>query len=139
MIDRRSDVNLTACFYIDKSNNHTKYPHHTFFVCKEIYTFAVVSYNSPHQNFIFHFQVLHFKKLKRWGSQPWGSLPFILECSPEEEIQKFLKRFTTELREAVQSEIQGIEPLYAVTHIGQLSNGGGMHCPHIHILWGIKK
>lgn len=62
-----------------------------------------------------------------------------IECSPEEEIQKFLKRFTTELREAVQSEIQGIEPLYAVTHIGQLSNGGGMHCPHIHILWGIKK
>lgn len=62
-----------------------------------------------------------------------------MTSSPEEEIRKFLKRFTTELREAVQSEIQGIEPLYAVTHIGQLSNGGGMHCPHIHILWGIKK
>lgn len=45
----------------------------------------------------------------------------------------------TEVRAAVQTDIPGIEPLYAVSHIGQLANNGGMQWPHIHILWGIKK
>ena len=59
--------------------------------------------------------------------------------SPDEEIRQFLQRFMTEVRAAVQTNIPGIEPLYAVSHIGQLANDGGMQWPHIHILWGIKK
>lgn len=58
--------------------------------------------------------------------------------SPDEEIRQFLQRFMTEVRAAVQTDIPGIEPLYAVSHIGQLANDGGMQWPHIHIL-GVSK
>lgn len=58
---------------------------------------------------------------------------------PDDTIRKFLENFTAEMRASVIDNPMGLEPLYAVTHVCQLTEDDRIHWPHIHVLWGIKK
>lgn len=58
---------------------------------------------------------------------------------PDDAIRKFLETFTAEMRASIIDNPMGLEPLYAVTHVCQLTKDDRIHRPHIHVLWGIKK
>ena len=62
-----------------------------------------------------------------------------MTASPDDVVRGFLEKFMAEVRASVIRDTSGIEPLYAVSHIGQLAHDGCMQWPHIHVLWGIKK
>lgn len=62
-----------------------------------------------------------------------------MTCGSEDEIRAFLERFMEGVRASVIHNPLGLEPLYAVSHISQLSKNDLIYWPHIHILWGIKK
>lgn len=64
-----------------------------------------------------------------------------MTCGPGDAIRMFLERFMGKARASVPAiyKTLGLEPLYAVTHVGQLTDDDRMYFPHIHILWGIKK
>lgn len=62
-----------------------------------------------------------------------------MTCSSDETVRVFLERFMAEVRASVICNTWRIEPLYAVSHIGQLTDDNRMQWPHIHVLWGIKK
>lgn len=57
----------------------------------------------------------------------------------DEVVRVFLERFMKDVRASVICNTWGIEPLYAVSHICQLTDDDRMQWPHIHVLWGIKK
>lgn len=59
--------------------------------------------------------------------------------SPDDVVRKFLERFTAEMRASVIDNPMGLEPLYAVAHVCQLTDDDRIQWPHIHVLWGIKK
>ena len=65
-------------------------------------------------------------------------IDFMTRCS-DDVVRVFLERFMVEVRASVICNTWGIEPLYAVSHICQLTDDNRMHWPHIHVLWGIKK
>ena len=52
-------------------------------------------------------------------------------------VRIFLEKFTAEVRAS--AIYDGLKPLYAVSHVCQLSADNRMQWPHIHVLWGIKK
>lgn len=55
-------------------------------------------------------------------------------------VRLFLRKLMEGIREtAPYNNIPGLEPLYAVSHVCQLTDAGRMHWPHIHVLWGIKR
>lgn len=58
---------------------------------------------------------------------------------PEDAIRMFLERFMAGVRASVIHNTLGLEPLYAVSHVCQLTEDDRIYCPHIHVLWGIKK
>jgi len=58
---------------------------------------------------------------------------------PDDAVRVFLERFMAEVRASAIYNTRGIEPLYAVSHVCQLTDDDRMHRPHIHVLWGIKK
>ncbi len=57
----------------------------------------------------------------------------------DDEVRMFLERFMEGVRASVIYNTLGLEPLYAVSHVSQLADDERIHCPHIHVLWGIKK
>lgn len=57
----------------------------------------------------------------------------------DDAIRQFLEKFMAGVRASVTHNPLGLEPLYAVTHVCQLTEDDRIYCPHIHILWGIKK
>lgn len=57
----------------------------------------------------------------------------------DDAVRKFLEKFTAEMRASVIDNTMGLEPLYAVSHVCQLTNDNRIQWPHIHVLWGIKK
>lgn len=59
--------------------------------------------------------------------------------SSDEAVRVFLERFMKDVRASVIYNTLRLEPLYAVSHICQLTDDNRMHWPHIHVLWGIKK
>lgn len=62
-----------------------------------------------------------------------------MTCGSDDAVRIFLERFMAEVRTSVVSDTLGLEPLYAVSHVCQLTDDDRMYCPHIHVLWGIKK
>ena len=57
----------------------------------------------------------------------------------DDEVRKFLERFMEGVSASVIYNTLELEPLYAVSHVNQFADGDCIHCPHIHVLWGIKK
>lgn len=89
-------------------------------------------------------------RITRYGDIFQGQLYYVKEeliehfidfmtCAQEDTVQQFLERFMTEVRASIIYNSLGIEPLYAVTHVCQLTSDDRIYCPHIHVLWGIKK
>lgn len=62
-----------------------------------------------------------------------------MSCSPDDAVKQFLEKFMAEVRASIIYNSLGIEPLYAVSHTCQLTHDDRIYCPHIHVLWGIKK
>ena len=62
-----------------------------------------------------------------------------MTCGSEDAVRMFLERFMAEVRASVIYNSLGLEPLYAVSHVCQLTDDDRIYCPHIHVLWGIKK
>ena len=62
-----------------------------------------------------------------------------MSCSPDDMVKQFLEKFMAEVRTSIIYNSLGIEPLYAVSHTCQLIRDDRIYCPHIHVLWGIKK
>ena len=58
---------------------------------------------------------------------------------PDDEVRTYLEQFMAGVRASVLHNTLGLEPLYAVSHVSQLSDKDLLYWPHIHILWGIKK
>ncbi len=61
-----------------------------------------------------------------------------MTCGSDDDVRLFLKQFMEGVRASVIYNTLGLEPLYAVSHICQLTGDNRMHWPHIHVLWGIK-
>ena len=51
----------------------------------------------------------------------------------------FLRKFMAGVRTTATPAIRGLVPLYAVSHVCQLTDDARMHWPHIHVLWSIKR
>ena len=62
-----------------------------------------------------------------------------MTCGPDDEIRTFLKEFMVGVRASALHNTLGLEPLYAVSHVSQLSDKDLLYWPHIHVLWGIRK
>ena len=62
-----------------------------------------------------------------------------MACGPDDEIRAFLKEFMVGVRASALHNTLGLEPLYAVSHVSQLSDKDLLYWPHIHVLWGIRK
>ncbi len=62
-----------------------------------------------------------------------------MTCNSDDAVRGFLERFMAEVRASIIYNTWGIEPLYAVSHVCQLTDDDRMQWPHIHVLWGIKK
>ena len=62
-----------------------------------------------------------------------------MTCGPDDEVRAFLKEFMVGVRASVLHNTLGLEPLYAVSHVSQLSDKDLLYWPHIHVLWGIRK
>lgn len=62
----------------------------------------------------------------------------LMTCGTDDAVRAFLERFMAEVRAAVIYNSLGLEPLYAVSHVSQLTDDARMHWPHIHVIWGIK-
>ena len=60
-----------------------------------------------------------------------------MTCGSNDAVRIFLEKFTAEVRAS--AIYDGLKPLYAVSHVCQLSADNRMQWPHIHVLWGIKK
>lgn len=67
-----------------------------------------------------------------------GFIDFMTD-GPDDAVRMFLEKFTAEMRASVIDNPMGLEPLYAVSHVCQLTDDNRMYQPHIHVLWGIKK
>ena len=61
-----------------------------------------------------------------------------MTCGPDDEVRIFLKEFMMGVRASVLHNTLGLEPLYAVSHVSQLSDKDLLYWPHIHVLWGIR-
>ncbi|EIY66578.1 hypothetical protein E1J02_04760 [Phocaeicola dorei] len=62
-----------------------------------------------------------------------------MTCGPDDAVRMFLEKFMRDVRASVIYNTLGLEPLYAVSHVCQLTDDDRMYLPHIHVLWGIKK
>lgn len=62
-----------------------------------------------------------------------------MTCASDDEVRMYLERFMEGVRASVTHDTLGLEPLYAVSHISQLTDDDRLHWPHIHVFWGIKK
>lgn len=62
-----------------------------------------------------------------------------MTCGSEDAVRMFLERFMAEVRASVLYNSLGLEPLYTVSHVCQLTDDDRIYRPHIHVLWGIKK
>ena len=67
-----------------------------------------------------------------------GFVDFMTRSS-DNVVRMFLEKFMAGVRASVICNTWGLEPLYAVSHICQLTDDNRMHRPHIYVLWGIKK
>ena len=54
-------------------------------------------------------------------------------------VRIFLEKFTAEVRASAIYDALRLKPLYAVSHVCQLTADNRMQWPHIHVLWGIKR
>lgn len=62
-----------------------------------------------------------------------------MTCGSIDAISMFLHDFMAGVRTTATPSIRGLVPLYAVSHVCQLTDDARMHWPHIHVLWGIKR
>ena len=62
-----------------------------------------------------------------------------MTCGSNDAVRIFLEKFTAEVRASAIYDALRLKPLYAVSHVCQLTADNRMQWPHIHVLWGIKK
>ena len=62
-----------------------------------------------------------------------------MTCGSNDAVRIFLEKFTAEVRASAIYDALRLKPLYAVSHVCQLTADNRMQWPHIHVLWVIKK
>lgn len=88
---------------------------------------------------ISHYHDIFQSQLYYVNEESFESFVDLMTCSSDNDVRMFLERFTAGVRASVLYNTLGLEPLYAVSHVCQLTDDNRMNWPHIHVLWGIKK
>ena len=62
-----------------------------------------------------------------------------MTCGSNDAVRIFLEKFTAEVRASAIYDALRLKPLYAVSHVCQLTADNRMQWYHIHVLWVIKR